>query len=125
MNRPKLICLKRIVIGFAASCLAVTVTVWALRTYLPQSSHYLYAGGAAFATFYCMSISIRAAIREAYHAGEIGRRLPTRRTIASKGNQSDGKPLLAPARTIFSRMTHANGSSVDETTLVSPGGRDN
>lgn len=96
MERSKIICLKRIVIGFVVSCLAVSVTVWAMMTYVPQSSPIFFAMGAAFATFYCMTFTMRAAIRESYHAGEVGRRLPVRRP-----SRTD-TPKRIPARTLFS-----------------------
>ncbi len=102
MERSRIICLKRIVIGFVVSCLAVSVTVWAMMTYVPQSSPIFFAIGAAFATFYCMTFTMRAAIRESYHAGEVGRRLPVRRSSRTDGSSKTNTPKRIPARTLFS-----------------------
>ncbi|MCB9858210.1 MAG: hypothetical protein H6818_21195 [Phycisphaerales bacterium] len=102
MIRPKFICFKRAVIGFVASCLAVAVTIWAMQTYVPQSSRLVFAVGAAFATFYCMTLAMRSAVREAHRAGEVGRRLPARRTPRTiESTPVGGNPGLA-ARTVFS-----------------------
>lgn len=116
MNRVKLICFKRIVIGFATSCLGVVVTTWALKTYVPNSTPYLFAGGAAFATLYCMSLAMRAAIREAYRAGEVGRRLPTRRVRGAIEAQRDRSGMRRPARTVFS--ADVDRGSADEAPAV-------
>jgi uncharacterized membrane protein YdfJ with MMPL/SSD domain len=102
MDRPKFICLKRAVIGFVASCLAVGVTVWAMLTYVPQSSPIYFAIGAAFATYYCMTLTLRTSVREAYRAGEVGRRLPARRRLAANDPATLKRRSGILARTVFS-----------------------
>lgn len=122
MSGPRFICFKRSVIGFAASCLAVTVTVWALATYVPRRAPVLFAVGAAFATFYCMTLALRAAVREAYRAGEVGRRLPARRTPRSiMAAPLRGRPELA-ARTIFSADDTLDSSPEEDPVALTPTG---
>ncbi|HPF38804.1 MAG TPA: hypothetical protein P5081_06065 [Phycisphaerae bacterium] len=121
MHRPKFIFLKRVVIGFVTSVLAVFMTVWAMRTYVPQANPILLAVGATFATFYCMALALRGAVREAYQAGEIGRRLPTRRRTLAMQTARDGAPHGVPARTIFSADADALRRSADDRVEVGAG----
>lgn len=124
MDRPKFICLKRAVIGFVASCLAVTVTVWAMQTYVPQSARLVFAIGAAFATFYCMTLSMRSAVQEAYHAGEVGRRLPARRGLRAIESKTSGAHSSAAARTVFSAGVESDSRIPAEPLVARAAGHD-
>lgn len=76
VRRYRLILAKRILLGFFGSAVAVIVTVWAINTYAGRVSPFMVAGAASLATFYTMTLALRGAVREAYRAGEVGRRLP-------------------------------------------------
>jgi len=109
MDRPRLIFLKRAVLGFATSVPAVAISYWALRTYVRSAPTVVVACAAAAATFYCMTLAMRAAVREAYQAGEVVRRLPSRRV-----DRDDHSVGLRPAGNSNSRKPSSQNATVRE-----------
>ncbi len=76
MQRYRIIFAKRTLLGFVGSACAVFITVWAINTYAGRVSPFVIAAASSVATFYMMTLALRGAVKEAYRAGEVGRRLP-------------------------------------------------
>lgn len=103
MERHNLIYGKRILIGLLASIASSVITVWAIDTYAGRVSPYLIAAAAGLSTFYAMSLTLRKAIKEAYHAGEVGRRLP--RSVEQRAAEHRENPRMAKSRLVDSFKT--------------------
>ena len=120
-RRPptRVICIKRIVIGLTISVAAVAVTTWSLVTYVPNVPAEVVAVGSWFATFYTMTLVVRSAVREAYHTGEVDRRLSEfRRDRTLIRNEEDAN---APATRGAARSDRVAGSRDESPVTASAG----
>jgi len=94
--RYRIIYAKRTLFGLLASAGAVFITVWAIDTYAGRVSPFLIAAASSLATFYMMTIALRGAVKEAYRAGEVGRRLP--RSVEQRAIGHDREVRSVPSK---------------------------
>ena len=93
MQRHRLIYAKRTLLGFVGSACAAFITVWAIDTYAGRVSPFVIAGASSLATFYMMTLALRGAVKEAYRAGEVGRRLPRSVEQRAIGHDREVRPV--------------------------------